>query len=116
MVKPELTKRRIVIAYLIAVVADLLEFPISAAEVTVVVAPAAEGVDVVVDAIVFVIMTKLLGFHWMLLPSAFVEAVPGLDVLPTWAGCVFFVVRQRRKELNPEPLPKAIKEENVIDV
>jgi hypothetical protein len=45
-------------------------------------------------------MTKLLGFHWTFLPSFCIEVIPGLDMLPTWVGCVFFVVRQRKKEQN----------------
>ena len=116
MPKPELTKNRILAAYAVAIIADLIELPITAAETTVVAAPAAEGFAFVVDAIVFGIMTKLLGFHWLLLPSFFVEVVPGLDLLPTWIGCVFYVVRQRRKAQNMNLPPKAINEQHVIDV
>jgi hypothetical protein len=37
-------------------------------------------------------------------------------MLPTWVGCVFFVVRQRKKEQNIPAAPKIIKEQNVIDI
>jgi hypothetical protein len=116
MALPELTRRRILIAYAVAVVADLIEFPISAVELPVVVAPVGEFVAFVVDAIVFGVMTKLLGFHWMFLPSFCIEVIPGLDMLPTWVGCVFFVVRQRKKAQTMNTAPKVIKEQNVIDV
>jgi len=114
--KPELTRKRIIIAYAVAVVADLIEFPISAAEFSVVGAGAGEFAAFVVDAIVFGVMTKLLGFHWMFLPSFCVEVIPGLDLLPTWVGCVFLVVRQRKKTQNVNVAPDVIKEQHVIDV
>lgn len=110
MAKPELTRKRIILAYAVAVVADLIEFPISGAEFSVVGAGTGEFAAFVVDAIVFGVMTKLLGFHWMFLPSFCVEVIPGLDLLPTWVGCVFLVVRQREKTL------KVTKDQHVIDV
>jgi hypothetical protein len=106
MVKPELTRKRIITAYVVAGVADLVEFPITAAELSVVGAGPGEVAACVVDTIVFGIMTKLLGFHWMFLPSFCVEVIPGVDMLPTWVGCVFFVVRQRKKEQNAAAAPK----------
>jgi hypothetical protein len=107
MARPELTKNRILIAYAVAILADLIEFPITAAEVTVVAAPAAEGMAFVVDAIVFGIVTKLLGFHWLFLPSFLVEVVPGLDMLPTWVDCVFFC--RAAKEKGTEPFRRRAK-------
>jgi hypothetical protein len=116
--KPSLTKRRIIIAYSVAIAADLIEFPISALELTVIGAPVAMFLSFMLDVFVFGIMTFLFGFHWLFLPSFLVEVIPGLDMLPTWVGCVWFVVRQRKKEqnLNPTPAPKIIKEQNVIDI
>lgn len=116
MAKPELTRKRIVIAYAVAVVADLIEFLISASEFSVVGAGAGEFAAFVVDAIVFGVMTKLLGFHWMFLPSFCVEVIPGLDLLPTWVGCVYFVVRQRKKTQSASAAPKVINEQHVMDV
>jgi hypothetical protein len=104
MAKQKLTKKRILIAFAVAVIADLLEFPIAGAEVTILGAPGGELGACVVDTIVFGIMTKLLGFHWMFLPSFCVEVIPGLDMLPTWIGCIAFVVWQRKDELAQRPL------------
>ena len=116
MAKPELTRKRIIAAYAVAVVADLIEFPISAAELSVVGAYGGEFAAFVVDVIVFGVMTKLLGFHWMFLPSFCIEVIPGFDLLPTWVGCVFLVVRQRKQTQNVNIAPKVIKAEHVIDV
>jgi hypothetical protein len=101
--KPKLTRNRIMVAYAIAVIADVLEFPIAAAEITIAGAPTGELAAFLVDCIVMGAMTKLLGFHWMFLPSFCVEVIPGLDLLPTWVGCVAFVVWQRKKERTSEP-------------
>jgi hypothetical protein len=118
MTKPILTNKRIVTAYAIAIIADLIELPITAAELTGFGAPVAEGFDFFIDVVVFGAMYKLLGFHWMLLPSFCVEVIPGLDLLPTWVGCVWVVVRQRKKESSFKPAAerKIINELNVIDV
>lgn len=86
------------LAFAIAVVADVLEFPITGAELTIVGAPEAEFAAFVLDCIVMGAMTRILGFHWMFLPTFCVEVIPGLDMLPTWAGCVAFVVWRRKKE------------------
>ncbi len=113
MTKPTLTKDRIITAYVIAVIADAIDIVISGGEdVTaaltggLVFIPgemASGGLDVIVG----VAMTKLLGFNWVFLPSFIVEAIPNLDMLPTWAGCVAFVVWQRKKEAAEKAQPAA---------
>jgi hypothetical protein len=113
---PELTRKRILTAYAVAIVADLIEFPIAALELTVIGAPVAMFLSFVLDVLVFGIMTFVLGFHWLFLPSFLVEVVPGLDMLPTWVGCVFFVVRQRKKAQAVTITPKVINDQNVIDI
>jgi hypothetical protein len=103
MAKPKLTRNRIMAAYAIAVIADVLEFPIAAAEITVAGAPLGELSAFFLDCIVMGAMTNLLGFHWMFLPSFGLEVIPGLNLLPTWVGCVAFVVWQRKKEQKSQP-------------
>jgi hypothetical protein len=115
MAKPELTRKRIVAAFTIAVIADLLEFPITAAEnlsMGALLVPS-EAADVFLDCVVMVAMTKFLGFHWLFLPSFLVEVVPELDLLPTWVGCVGVVVWQRKKETPP---PARLAHAGAIDV
>jgi len=111
MAAPKLTKERIMAAYVVAVIADLLEYPIAFGESMVVIpllgevaGPMAEFAAFVLDCVVMGIQSKLLGFHWMFLPSFGIELIPGFQMLPTWVGCVAFVVYQRKKEQAPQPV------------
>jgi hypothetical protein len=114
MEKPKLTRNRIMAAFAIAVIADVLEFPITAVEITVAGAPSGELAAFVLDCVVMGAMTKLLGFHWMFLPGFCVEMIPGLDLLPTWVGCVAFVVWKRKKERAAQPPVVDIREAEIV--
>jgi hypothetical protein len=96
MPKPVLTRKRILLAYVVAGIADVLEFPITAVENTGLGFIPGAVADGVVDVTVMGILTWLLGFHWLFLPSFLLEAVPELDLLPTWVGCVAYVVWRRK--------------------
>src|SRR5262249_33689926 len=96
--KPLLTRKRILLAFALAAIADIIQFPITASEATGVFAIPGELVDLFVDCLLMAATTMLLGFHWILLPTLFVEIIPGLDLLPTWTGCVAFVVLLRKKQ------------------
>lgn len=48
----------------------------------------AEGLEVVCDVVVAVILCLSLGFSWVLLPTLLIEAIPGLDVFPCWTLAV----------------------------
>ena len=95
---PKLTKQKIALAFTVAVIADSIQFPITAATATGALAVPAEGADFALDCVVMVITSALLGFHWLFLPSLVFEMVPGFDLLPTWTGCVAYVVWRRKKE------------------
>ena len=104
--KPRLTRTRIILAFAVALIADLVQLPITAVEETGAFFVPGEIADFVVDCVAMAATTALLGFHWALLPSLLLEAIPGLDLLPTWTGCVAFVVWQRKKEQRaPGPTP-----------
>ena len=96
--KPKITRKRIILAFAVALFADAIQIPITAATGTGILAVPGEMTDFVVDCFVMLITSLLLGFHWLLLPSLFVEVVPGLDLLPTWTGCVACVVALRKRE------------------
>jgi hypothetical protein len=86
-------------AVAIAIFADLLQIPITAMFFTGFLAVPSEIADVVVDTAAAVLITALIGFDIMLLPTFVLELVPGLDLLPTWLGCTAYVVwRKRRQE------------------
>ena len=36
-------------------------------------------------------LIRLLGFHWALLPALAAEAVPALDLAPTWTASVLLI-------------------------
>ena len=84
--------------------ADAIQFPLTAGMLFGATAPLLAGADVVIDVLAMILTTRLLGFHWVLLPSFLLEAVPGLDLAPTWTGCVAFVVWRRRRHPAQEQL------------
>jgi hypothetical protein len=68
------SKRQIVLAIIVAGVSDLLcAFVIFAP-------PLVWTADVITAALLFAV----LGWHWLLLPGLFLEAIPGLGVIPFW--------------------------------
>jgi len=89
------------LAWLVAIVADALQiiaFPLFAEGA---ISPA----DTVLDLVVAVVLSRLLGWHWAFLPSLTAELIPGVDLLPTWTAAVFYVTRQRIRSAEPEILP-----------
>ena len=49
------------------------------------------------DLVVAAALIKLLGFHWALLPALAAEAVPALDLAPTWTAAVLLVTDSKRR-------------------
>lgn len=43
------------------------------------------------------ILVKLLGFHWAFLPTLAAEAMPALDLAPTWTAAVLLVTGSQRR-------------------
>jgi hypothetical protein len=50
----------------------------------------ASPINDVLDMGVALALVRLIGFHWVFLPSIVAEAVPGLDLAPTWTAAVLF--------------------------
>jgi hypothetical protein len=96
--KPKLTRGRMIAALVVGGLADLIQLPITASLATGVLSIPAEVLDVTIDLLVMAITTALLGFHFVLLPTFALELVPGVGALPTWTGCVSFVLWQRKRE------------------
>ena len=61
--------------------------------------------DDLIDIIVGVSLTRLLGWHWAFLPAFAAELVPGMDLLPTWTAAVFFISRDLATTREPEIIP-----------
>ena len=96
---PQLTRTRIVLALAVAIVADVLQFLLLPLEWL--------FVDQIIDVVAMILISAIIGFHWLLLPTFAVEFVPVVDMLPTWTGCVAGVIALRKraksgpKELSP---------------
>ena len=100
---PILTRRRIWLAFTVAIVADGLQLLLGPLGWTL--------LDEVIDVLAMVLITLLIGFHPLFLPTFLVEFIPVVDMLPTWIGCVAVVVALRRKQQQATPTSP-----DVIDV
>jgi len=49
------------------------------------------------DLIVASALIWLLGFHWALLPALAAEALPAIDLAPTWTAAVLLVTGSKRR-------------------
>src|SRR5215831_13958541 len=101
---PLLTQPRIRGAYAVALATDALQFVLGPFGWV--------FADEILDVVAALAVSRLIGFHPLLLPTFVIEIVPVADLLPTWTGCVAIVVAMRRKHA---PLP-AGGDGTVIDV
>ena len=76
-------------ARIIAVAADVLQLVFFPAFVGGWLSPLNNALDVVVA----VIMVRLVGWHFAVLPTFVAELVPGVDLIPTWTAAVWFATR-----------------------
>ncbi|NOS68635.1 MAG: hypothetical protein HOP33_01725 [Verrucomicrobia bacterium] len=95
---PQLTRTRIMLALLVALVADGLQIPFQ-------LVPMAPEI---IDVIAMLLTVWLLGFHLLLLPTFVVEFIPLVDMLPTWTGCVIAVIALRKRAQHNTPPPPVI--------
>jgi hypothetical protein len=85
-----LTRNQIWLARGIALAADAVQivfFPLFAGG-------APEGADAVMDVCVAALLCWLCGFHAAFLPTFIGEALPTLDLFPSWTLAVLFVTRK----------------------
>lgn len=94
---PVLTRKRIIAAFVVAVTADALQLCLG---------PLGWAFgDQAIDVVAMILTIRILGFHFLLLPTFFVELLPVVDDLPTWTACVAAVVFLRKREQNASPAP-----------
>src|SRR3974390_213621 len=89
------------LAWLVALGADALQLAVLPLFIEGALSPA----DAVLDAVVAVVLVRLLGWHWAFLPTLLIEALPGAALSPTWPAAVFFVPRQMHNSGEPIILP-----------
>jgi hypothetical protein len=82
-----LTPNRIRAARTIAMLADLAEIVVFPAFMEGFLSP----VNDVVDVVVAVALSALVGWHWVFLPSFLAEMIPVVGLVPTWTAAVFYV-------------------------
>lgn len=111
--KANVKRSTVVAAYVIAIGADALEVglaPIMSEGI-------ASPFDAIVDLVVCIILTLLLGWHIAFLPSFMIKLLPVVDFAPTWTLAVLIATRGGRivEDGVPPPVtgnPKA----GVVDV
>ena len=99
------TSTRVRVAYTVAVATDLLQLLLGPWGWT--------FADEILDIAAMIAISRLIGFHPLLLPTFVLEFFPIVDMLPTWTACVALVValRRRRQVTSVPPGPG-----DVIDV
>lgn len=109
---PELTRKRVLFAFAVAVAADAAQ---------VMLGPAGFAFfDEVIDVATMGLTMWALGFHPLLLPTVVIEFIPIVDMLPTWTGCVAAVVFLRRRGAvspgTPTPMKTVVSTEPPVTV
>ncbi len=90
---PPLTRNRVRAAWIIAVAADAIQlglFPVTGTLST--------WINKPLDLLVMLVLWRLLGWHWVLLPSFAVELLPYAELAPTWTLAVWLATRGRSAE------------------
>ena len=80
------------LALAVALSADLIQiifFPIFAPG-------ALSPVDDILDIAVGAALWSLLGWHYAFIPALIAEAVPGLDMVPTWTAAAFLAIKSKK--------------------
>jgi len=96
-----LTRNRIALAILIAGATDALQIGLGPLGWT--------FLDEIADVVAMLLISLLIGFHPLLLPTFLLEIFPVVDMLPTWTACVGAVILWRKSvdapgsTASPEP-------------
>jgi hypothetical protein len=105
---PFLTPLRIWPAFAVAIAADGIQLLLGPLGWT--------FFDEITDVVSAIVVSLLLGFHPLFLPTFVVEIIPVVDMLPTWTGCVAVVVALRRREQRATAQRSASTPPEVIDI
>ena len=72
-------------------------------------------IDQAIDFVAMILVSWIIGFHILLLPTFVVELVPVVEDLPTWTACTAAVIALRKREQRVTP-PPATPDKPVIDI
>lgn len=92
------TSKEARLALAVALIWDLVQAPAQVATLSGLLALPIEAVDIGLDILAGLFFARLLGFHWALAPTFLLEALPFVDVAPTWTACVWLVIQARKHE------------------
>jgi len=95
--REDLTESQVRAARAVAIAADVLQVVLLPTFFPAALPP----VNNVIDLAVAVLLFRLLGWHWAFLPAFAAEAVPLLDLAPTWTAAVFLATRARAVPAGP---------------
>src|SRR3954453_16060246 len=98
-----LPRRRVLIARGLAAAADAMQillFPLFGEGF-------ASPAEWILDGVMALALTKLVGFHWSYLPGAALELVPGADLAPSWTAAAWLATRRERDPGRPARWPVA---------
>lgn len=88
---------RVRLAYIVAIATDILQLILGPLGWT--------FTDEMLDVAAAIVISRLIGFHVLFLPTFVLEFLPVADLLPTWTGCVALVMAIRRRQRIPPPPP-----------
>ena len=90
--------KRIQLAWIVAVLVDALQIGLL---------PVTGGfslwLDKPLDVVAMVLLWRLLGWHWALVPSFIFEFLPIAELAPTWTLATLIIVRKRKEEMRAVP-------------
>lgn len=108
-----LTPFRIVAALAVALLADVIQLPLTIGFSTVILSVLCFMALVAVNSLAFVLTSLFLGFHWALLPALLMETVPGLGAIPSWTASVAYAVWSRRHDHRTQGAGTSIEAGNI---
>jgi hypothetical protein len=91
--------RRVWAARIVALLADGIQIAL----LPLALGGAASPVDDAIDLATAVILSGLLGFRWVFLPTFLAELVPFVDLAPSWTLAVFLTTRAKRAHAPTRP-------------
>ena len=99
--KANVKRSTIAAAWVVAVVADSIEIGLAPLFFEGFLSPFNDALDV----IVCLILTTMLGWHVIFLPTFLVKLIEGVDLVPTWTLAVLIATRAGRIAENDVPPP-----------
>jgi hypothetical protein len=107
---PMNSKTKMLVAFGVAVAADLLQVILMPLFFEGVFSPWEDLLDVAVAGI----MTSLLGWHWVFLPTAAAKLAPVADMAPFWTLAIFYVAARQKKTGQVGNAPTELKHADAV--